>query len=114
MASAKIKKFHESRSVYSVYIPHKPLAIYIARETSKPFGSLQLVLHLVHVEVLRMKHMPTQSISFKKRQMTGRRATEPSINTGLSSTVRISHWFDQTVETAEQTERSMKIIMKND
>ena len=31
----------------------------------------------MHVEVLRMKLMPMQCISFKKRQMTGRRATEP-------------------------------------
>lgn len=56
-----------------------------------------------------------RSLSASRRgRWLGEGLQSPSINTGLSSTVRISHWFDQTVETAEQTERSMKIIMKND
>ena len=64
--SPRSKSLMISLHCYIVYILH-----------SIHSGSLQLVLHLIHVEVLRMKHMPTQCISFKKRQMTGRRATEP-------------------------------------
>ena len=45
-----------------------------------------------------------RSVSASRRgRWLGEGLQSPSINTGRSSTVRISHWFDQTVETANWT-----------